>query len=556
MRSLRAVLGRLDPWAALLLGVLVTLGVVILLATPGPWRKVVGFSPQGGLASSPPTDVAVFVLGAGNGDCTGVVWLHVDHKRRSLTASVLAPQTQGYVPGGGYVPLDRIVDDLGAYAAAAALSTVLGVEMDTWASLDRDGLRLAVAPMVSGGQGRPRLRLYAAAGRAWEGRGVGDPWPEQYETLRLSLPQVELKDLNVVAFANYVLGFGIVRNELDLQAATSLAKTLKTVRPSQVRVRACPAVVDTCRGAEAWDLDPIALRSLRHSLEVGLRPPPSEPVAVARRREARVLIVVPQGALAVDAYVDEVRQSLGRSSGAPVAVRVVRAAPARLATAVRAVLNEWRPLAVLVAPPRADAQTEGQASALQELGVLMSRRDQPAVMSLPWRAPAEQAGGRGGVETGRLAAVIESIGLPVSRISGGGTAQTDGGASRLESSREVARANVETLVRACWPGVLAPRLASTRLGFSFAAGREVSVGVIAPSRGSAERAMDRLRLWGYEPTALSSSEWQPVLDEGALYYREGMRRPALALGGDLGMRRNSFVAADSAPADLTLVLDE
>ncbi len=45
MSYLRAVMRRLDPWAALLLGVLLALGVVILLATPGPWQRVVGKEP-------------------------------------------------------------------------------------------------------------------------------------------------------------------------------------------------------------------------------------------------------------------------------------------------------------------------------------------------------------------------------------------------------------------------------------------------------------------------------------------------------------------------------
>ena len=63
MRFLRAVAQRLDPWAALLLGVLLALGVVILLATPGPWHRVVGPPSAVQLEPPPPEDVAVFVLG-------------------------------------------------------------------------------------------------------------------------------------------------------------------------------------------------------------------------------------------------------------------------------------------------------------------------------------------------------------------------------------------------------------------------------------------------------------------------------------------------------------
>ena len=45
MNWLRAVMRRLDPWAAIVLGGLLAMGVVILLATPGPWQKVVHTQP-------------------------------------------------------------------------------------------------------------------------------------------------------------------------------------------------------------------------------------------------------------------------------------------------------------------------------------------------------------------------------------------------------------------------------------------------------------------------------------------------------------------------------
>lgn len=553
MKPLRAVLGRLDPWAALLLGVLVTLAVVILLATPGPWRTVMGFSPPASPDSAPPTDIAVFVRGAENGACTGIVWLHVDHKRQSLTATVLAPQTQGSVPGGGYVPLHRIVDDVGPQAAATSLSAVLKVDMDVWVILDSDGLRFAVPSMFRGGEQRPRLMLYREAGHAWAGEGgLAEAWPAQYRTLRMALPEVPFEDLNVVSFANYVLGFGIMQSDLDLQAATSLAGTLKSLRRSQVRVRACPAVVDVCREGEAWAPEALALRRLRHSLAVGLTPPPSEPVVVTRRRQARVLVVVPNGGWAIDAYTSEVRRRLSIVAGAPVAVKVVRMPASRLTSGVRAAVTEWRPLAVLVAPPRAGVATESMAGALRDLAAFLSRRRQPAVMSLPMGAAPDAARAAAGLAD--VATIIETTGIPVSRLAAAPAVGAT--VSRSAAARAAARANVETLVRACWPGTLAPSLASTRMGFSFAACRGIAVGVLAPTDESAQRTAARLRLWGYEATVLSATGWDPELAEKALYYRDGMRRPALALGGDMTLDRSHIVAAESAPADLTLVLDD
>lgn len=556
MKALRAVVGRLDPWAALLLGVLVTLAIVILLATPGPWRRVIGLSPSVSLDNAPPTDIAVFVRGAaGSGPCTGIVWLHVDHQRQSLTASVIAPQTQGSVPGGGYVPLHRIVDDIGPQAAAASLSAVLKVDMDVWVILTADGLRLAVPPMFRGGGGRPRMMLYRQAGHAWAGSGgLAEAWPGQYRTLRMGLPEVPFEDLNVVAFANYVLGFGIMQNDLDLQAATSLAGTLKALRRSQVRVRACPAVVEVCREGEAWAPEAMALRRLRHSLAVGLTPPPSEPVVVKRRREARVLVVVPNGGWAIDAYTREVRRRLRISAGAPVAVQVVRMPPGRLTRGVRAVVAQWRPLAVLVAPPRAGAATEGMADAIEDLAAFLSRRQQPAVMSLPIGATPSASRAAAGLDD--VATIIEGTGVPVSRLAAPQTTPAGASVSQSAAARAAARANVETLVRACWPGTLAPSLASTRMGFSFAACRGVAVGVLAPNDASAQRAAARLRLWGYEVTVLSPTGWDADLTETALYYRVGMRRPALALGGDMTLDRSHIVATESAPVDLTLVLDD
>ena len=146
MKLLRAVLARLDPWAALLLGVLLALGVIILLATPGPWHKVVGAAPAVQLTPPEPKDIAVFALGGIDGACTGIVWLHVDQVRPSLTAVVLAPETQGFVPGASFMPLRRIVDDVGPGVAATALGQALDVSMEAWITLDGEALRLVLGP--------------------------------------------------------------------------------------------------------------------------------------------------------------------------------------------------------------------------------------------------------------------------------------------------------------------------------------------------------------------------------------------------------------------------
>ncbi|MEE4276032.1 MAG: hypothetical protein V2J16_09240, partial [Thermoleophilia bacterium] len=147
MGLLRPAARVLDAWGALLVGVAVVLGVIILLATPGPWREVVGAPP----ASAPeamPRDVAVFVRGGAEGDdCTAAVWLHVEHERPSLTAVVVPVQTQVAVPGAGFDRLCRVVRLFGAEAAAAALGDALGVSFAGSVSLSAEGLSAAVPTM-------------------------------------------------------------------------------------------------------------------------------------------------------------------------------------------------------------------------------------------------------------------------------------------------------------------------------------------------------------------------------------------------------------------------
>ena len=227
MKLLRAVLGRLDPWAALLLGVLLALGVIILLATPGPWHKVVGPAPPVKLAPPAPTNVAVFALGGADATWSAVVWLHVAQAPAALTAVVLAPETQGFVPGAGFSPLRRIVDEVGPEAAATALGQALDVPMDAWIALDRQALRLALAPRSSAAEARAPMLQYRRARAAWEGRGnTRRVWSTQYQALGSTLARLPFERINIVSFSNYVLGWGHVQSDLNLQGATGLAATL------------------------------------------------------------------------------------------------------------------------------------------------------------------------------------------------------------------------------------------------------------------------------------------------------------------------------------------
>ena len=167
MNSLRAVMRRLDPWAAILLGVLLALGVVILLATPGPWQRVVGQEPPVRLEAPSPDDIAVFVRGGPGGSCSGVVWLHLNAAESALTAVVVAPRVSGFAPADGYAPLAAVVDGAGASTASAALGRALGVSMDAWVTLDRQALEMAVGSMFPVTEVRVARMRYRRARAAW-----------------------------------------------------------------------------------------------------------------------------------------------------------------------------------------------------------------------------------------------------------------------------------------------------------------------------------------------------------------------------------------------------
>jgi hypothetical protein len=558
VKLLRAVLGRLDPWAALVLGVLVALGVIILLATPGPWHTGVGPAPPGQLTPPAPKDVAVFALGGRDGTCSAVLWLSVDQARPALTAVVLAPETQGFVPGAGFAPLRRIVDEAGPGVAAKALGRALDVPMETWVTLDRQAMRLALAPRSAAGEARAPLLQYLRAQAAWEGRGKARRmWSTQYQSLGSTLVRLPFERINVVSFSNYVLGWGHVQSDLNLQGATSLATTFGALLPEQVEARGAAAIVETCRRAEAWRVDLSAMEQLRQSLALGLAPPPAGTSVKLRPRPARVLVVLPGTNYRSDSYVTEVRLRLRRSAGAPVAVQAVRAPLwGGLVARTTAAVASWHPLAVLVAPPVGvhDAETAVAAAALRRLGEELRLAGQPAVLSaaLPIEATVTA-----GPASDLIAVAIRAGGQPVSppAVQSAVPASAAGAARSLDAGlRSAAKANVATLVRACWPGVLAPRLASTRLGFSFVARRRTTVGVLAATSGASAPALALLRTWGYQATSVPATGWVPQRPGRGVYYRAGLRRAALSLAGDLGLRSAAVVADEGAPSALTLDL--
>jgi hypothetical protein len=574
VKLLRAVLGRLDAWAALLLGVLVALAVVILLALPGPWHKVVKAGAPS--RSSPPSEVAVFASGAPGGTCNSIVWLHITDSPSAVTAVVIAPDTQGFVPGAGLTPLRRVVDEAGPAAAAAALGRTVGVHMDAWVALDRQALRLVTGPMLPPGEGRIAAVRRRLAGSTWEAVPTATRWLAQSAALQQGLTRIDFKAMSVVSFANYVLGFGHVQSDLSLRTATSIATTLDWLSPSRAQVRATDAVVQTCRGGAAWHLDDVQLAQLRQWLAFDLAPPPRDPVIHREAVPARVLVVMPGPRRHADAYVAEVRRRLRLSAGAPVAVRLLTVPEwSQVAARTAALVHAWRPLAVLVGPPgvrRSDPGTDA-AAALRDLATLLRGERQPAVFSalLPPAnggvpvasasaspTPGAQVSAAPAATASPAAAATVALGralvaaaLPVSPLDAAILPPGTTVAAATARLRAAAGANVATLVRACWPGALAPRLASTRLGFWFVARRRTTVAIVEPVAG-AVRTAARLHLWGYRTSTPAGGGWRPALAATSVYYRSGRLEAALALAGDLGLRPDAVIADAAAPAGVTL----
>ena len=154
----------LDPWAGLVLAALIVLGVVILLATPGPWRAIGGEDAPVTLKHPPTSDVAVYVLaGPAAARCTAVVWLHVDHRHAAVTATLVPAQTRCAVAGGGYAPVGRLVTDLDAEVATKALGDAIGVGFAGSATIDRAALVKLFTAAFTPVEGREERQALRAA---------------------------------------------------------------------------------------------------------------------------------------------------------------------------------------------------------------------------------------------------------------------------------------------------------------------------------------------------------------------------------------------------------
>jgi hypothetical protein len=537
MRLLRLAARLLDAWAALIVGILVVLAVIILLSTPGPWQDVVG-SPPAVAPAEAPRDVAVFVRGASAGDdCTAVVWLHVEHEQPALTAVVVPVQLMVAVPGGGFDQLCRVVRLFGPEVAAGALGEALEVPLSGWVSLTMTGLKAAVPTMFPSGDSLRERRLRKAAIEAWDGGGAATATlRRQTEQLAEALPRVPFETLSIVGVANYALGSDVAESDLDLQRATALATTARDVQPRDVAVRALPVVREARDGAVFWRPRRGDADRLSQSLSLGLRPPRTEETVTRAARPGGILVAVPPGIEdgAVAAFEEGLAEVVGESGGAGIELTTLRLRDGDGPTYLAQAATASRPLAVvLVAAPDGEyAETADQARTLRGLS-------QPAVLVAPVRTTGDDA-------LPAAPAVLEETGLPLVAVPLPAAVEESG----EEEWKAAGRLSAAAAVRACWPRVLAPDLPGTRQGVSYAERRTIELSLVD---GEDASGLGRwLTACGY-PVETLETDWTPPSEMVRVAYQPGWRRAARAVAGDLGAWPGEVVLDESAPSPVTVV---
>jgi hypothetical protein len=579
----RAVPRRLDPWAALLLGVLVTLGVIILLATPGPWHKVVpAVATHPPLAPPPPPrDIAVFVNGPRLEGCAGVVWLHIDYVQARFTAVVVAPSLTCLLPGAGLQPLSEIVDEAGPRIGAHAMGARLGVRLDSWITLDPLALRAAIPGFVSAETKVVHPRPVPLVG-VWSLRQPPNKaLQRQVRYLRLWLRDGSAGEVNLIGLVNYVIGSNDVDTALKLQAVSAIGAALNVADAGDFVTTSLPVVVEHRGRYARWLPASGALLALRQSFAFDAASP-VYPATVDQRFAGRTVLALtsPLGSWTKHyrtAFEAELRRYGVRG------VRVEMRACARPAAVSRALDRERArpPLGVVVAVGRSAVGTISAARTKAVLGAALAGVRDAALPTVVSEVPGATA------TNDTIAALATAAGLPLSPVAaalavpvasgsptpvasasptpGATGSPTPGATGRSTSTASTsggltadlvaawARLDAATFVRAVQPAFFAPRLAATRLGVSFYERTLTRVGVVDSDAAARARLMERLDVFGYRALRAPAGS----LSAGALpivYYRAGDRRLALAVAGDLGLRTTQVLPTVGGAEGLTVVM--
>ena len=212
---------------------------------------------------------------------------------------------------------------------------------------------------------------------------------------------------------------------------------------------------------------------------------------MTERRVARVVVVAPL-ARRRPGYPDEVRRRASAiSAGAPVRWGPSAGAADAASPSARPAARQGRPLAVLVARPakgRRRLRRCADAAQPPSGGASRSARSRPRRRRRPSAA------------TGPPSPPPRSRGCPWRSPRLGGERRRP----RSGTSWRPRRAPTSpTLVRACWPGALAPRLVSSRLRLQLRGGAALRRRRRGRLRDASESAAGRLRLWGFPARPLT-----------------------------------------------------
>lgn len=533
----------------MLLGVLVALGVIILLATPGPWHKVVPATPRVQVGQPPPGDVIVFVRGATTGDaCTGAVWIHLRFGRPSATAVVVPVQTTCLLPGAGMQPLQEIVRDAGAATAAEALGETLGVEFEGWVDVGRAALLEAFPPPGSAGV---RERLYMKTlDQAWAARGGGARvLVRQTRFLRAAVAGWRRARFDIIGFANYVIGSPESTTDMKLQAVAAIGGVVKDTPKRGLVVGALPAVVYANGPYRRWCPDSCGLAAYRAAFALEVTQP-SLAATVRERPVARRLLVMvePQGVSRRE-FVACLRKRVHAYSAHRVVVETVVCRDVRDAqVTLRELARTQPPLAVVVAfgrrlstPAGADLTRRLTTAALAEVRTARL----PAVVAVLTDADPGSSPPAGGA-----AAPREEGGFP--SVSPDQVMPTVDGRPASSASSALGQGAAECLVRAVQPRYFSPDLPATRSGVSYYARRGMDLTVAVGDRREAARLSLFLSAMGYR-SVVSPWEGAQAKNVAIIRYTAGVKREALCVSGDMGLSRRNVIADTGLPAAVTVV---
>jgi hypothetical protein len=549
----RALPRLLDPWAVGVIVVFLGLLAVILVASPGPWNRVIGSPPQVRLVPPPPADVLVYVNGTQQpGRCTAVVWLHLLYKEPGVVLIVVPAETQVRLPGAGYLPLRQAVEDAGPAAVTAALGRLTGVRPNGWLYADGVALQTLFGTYLVSGDPSIYPEWLRQASAGWLGRGPpAADLRRQVLFLRGALDTQPRRKLRAAAFANFVLASEHVQTGLKLEAVASIGRAVGRAGFGRVVLTALPAEVDVTGGQERWRLDVAAVGRLRELL-AGRELPPELAVSVRRTRVAARAVVVTTVSARGTArrFAAALRAVLRRSAGRDVPVDVCTVGPpAGDRRELTQYLQRERPLAAVVLVGRADAQSlpaEEAGDACLSALLAFEATDQPAVVC---EVPGSDA--QAGEVNAALRAAARRGGTPVAPAATVVETPGDGAALSATVVREWAAAAGLLVVRACNPQYLAPRLRSTRVAFSLVERRRTVVGVRAPDAATAARTAALLADLGFTVRRLAGDDGGRVFFR-ALYCMPGLRPAALVLADDLGLPKAAIVGVGDARVPLTL----